>query len=503
MRYEHKTQPYGHQVEALRRAWKRPGYGFLMEMGTGKSKVLVDEATALWEAGEIDTALVIAPKGVYGNWSRKEIPAHMPDRAREHAHVHLWSGGHTARERSELDRLCRPRHGLRVLVINTEGLVTSARAADTVKRFLDSGRCYAAVDEASTIKNPQAQRTKFLITKVGRHPNVLFRRIATGSPVPRGPLDLWAQFEFLAPACLGYRSYYPFRNTYGIVQRKEFGGRMVELVVGYRNVEELGQRIAQHSFIQRKEDCLDLPLKVYTTRDVELTDEQQRLYNEVRDWATGEISAGRFVTATAVITQLLRLHQIVCGHVIDENGVGYDVPTRRLDALMEIVGEASDKTIVWCNYRTDVQKVVDRLRKEGRRVVEYHGGTDEVDRAMAVWRFQGNGNPDDPLWPWGPDGIVPTEEQADDFVGTPHAGGYGITLTAAGTVIYYSNTYDLEKRSQSEDRAHRIGQTRSVTYVDLVARGTVDEKILAALEKKQQLADIIMAGPDAIRELFT
>lgn len=209
------------------------------------------------------------------------------------------------------------------------------------------------------------------------------------------------------------------------------------------------------------------------------------------------------MTATAVITQLLRLHQIVCGHVVDEHGVGYDIPTRRLDALMEVVNEASDKTIIWCSYRADVQKVVDRLRKEGRRVVEYHGGTSVDDRTMAVWRFQGTGNPADPLWPWGPDGIVPLEEQVDDFVGTPHAGGYGITLTAAGTVIYYSNTYDLEKRSQSEDRAHRIGQTRSVTYVDLVSRGTVDEKILMSLANKQQLADIIMAGPDAIRELFT
>ena len=503
MKYEPKTSPYGHQTEALRRSWMRDGYGYLMEMGTGKSKVIVDEMSALWENGEIDTALVLAPKGVYGNWSSKEIPAHMPDRVRESAQVHLWTGGHTVRERAQFDKLCRPSSGLRLLVINTESVATSAKAAEAIRRFLDSGRCYAAVDEASTIKNPSAQRTKFLITKVGRHPNTHFRRIATGSPVPRGPLDLWAQFEFLAPACLGYRSYYPFRNTYGIVQRKEFGGRMVELVVGYRNVEELAERISRHSFIMRKQDCLDLPPKVFVTRDVELTDEQRRLYEEVRQWATAEISAGRFVTATAVITQLLRLHQIVCGYVVDENGEGHDVPTRRLDAMMEVVAEASDKTIVWCTYRTDVQKVVDRLRREGRRVVEYHGGTSVDDRTMAVWRFQGTGNPEHPLWQWGPDGIVPPEEQVDDFVGTPHAGGYGITLTAAGTVIYYSNTYDLEKRAQSEDRAHRIGQTRSVTYVDLVARNTVDEKIIQALANKQQLADIIMAGPDAVRELFT
>lgn len=347
------------------------------------------------------------------------------------------------------------------------------------------------MDEASTIKNPQAQRTKFIlklgriqgnIAAAGALGGAIYRRIATGSPVPRGPLDLWSQFEFLQPSCLGHRSFYTFRANYAVTQRKEFGGRMVEVVVAYRNVDELSRRVAEHAYVVRKEDCLTLPPKVYETRDVELSPEQQRLYNEVREWATGEVEAGKFVTATVVITQLLRLHQIVCGHVTDEEGNVHILPTRRLDVLEEVVEEAGSKVIVWCQYRQDVTRVVEKLRGMGRKVVEYHGGTSPEDRAAAIVAFQ--------------------EEDADDFVGTPHAGGYGITLTAARTVVYYSNGYDLEKRAQSEDRAHRIGQNFSVLYVDLVARGTVDEKIIAALLAKKNLADIIMQGPQAIRELF-
>lgn len=499
--YVPKTQPYDHQVEALLRAHRRPGFGFLMEMGTGKSKVIVDELSELVEEDEIDCALIVAPKGVYGNWKRKEIPAHMPDRVVEQVYVHLWEGMGTARERAAW-RVGIDSGKKIVLIVNVEALASSQRAADFVVAHVRSGRCYIAVDEASTIKNPTAQRTKFLL-KLARLATTLFRRIATGSPVPRGPLDLWSQFEFLEPGCLGHRSFYSYRGRYAVTQRKEFGGRSVEVVVGYRNVDELNTIVSRQAYIVRKEDCLTLPPKVFITRDVELTPEQRRVYDDVRDWATAELRTGDFVSATVVITQMLRLHQIVCGHVVDELGVEHELPTRRLDALSEVMAESGERAIVWCNYRSDVCRAVERLRADGLRVVEYHGGTSDDDRAEAIARIQGQGDPSHPSWRWGPDGVVPEADRADVFVGTPHAGGYGITLTEASLVVYYSNNYDLEKRAQSEDRAHRIGQTRTVTYVDLVARGTVDEKIIAALHSKQQMADLIMRGPEAVRELLS
>ncbi len=496
-KYEPKTEPYEHQRQALRAAWGRVGYGYLMEMGTGKSKVIVDEISALWLGGRIDTAVIFAPKGVYGNWARKEIPQHMPDAVREQAHVHLWRGGGSATERRELERL-RTMGKLVILIVNIEAVSQSPRAMETVAAIIRSRtRVYMAVDEASTIKNPRAQRTKNLIA-LGRIPTVLYRRIATGSPVPRGPLDLWSQFEFLMPACLGFKSYFPFRGTYAVTKKKQFAGKVetdartgeitrkmmdVEVVVAYRNIDELTQRVAQHAYVARKEDCLTLPPKVYTTRDVELTPEQERAYTELRDWAVTELDNGAFASVQAIITQLLRLHQISCGHLTDEQGVVHDLPTRRPDILQEVVEEAGDKVIVWCQYRHDVVRAATRLREMGRKVVEYHGGTSTDDRTAAIEAFQ-NGD-------------------ADDFVGTPHAGGYGITLTAARTVVYYSNGYDLEKRAQSEDRAHRIGQTRSVTYVDLIARGTVDEKIIEALLKKQSIADAIMRGAVDVRMLLS
>lgn len=496
-KYEPKTEPYPHQREAVNAAWGRTGYGFLMEMGTGKSKVIVDELSALWERGRIDTAVIFAPKGVYGNWPRKEIPQHMPDRVREHSHVHLWRGGGSATERRQLESLRRSQK-LVILAVNIEAVSQSQRAMTEVRTFIEARRAvYIAVDEASTIKNPRAQRTKNLID-LGRIRTVAYRRIATGSPVPRGPLDLFSQFEFLLPQCLGFSSFYPFRARYAVTKKKQFAGKLetdertgeirrksqdVEVVVAYQRIDELTQRVAQHAIVKRKEDCLSLPPKIFTTRDVELTPEQQRAYDELRDWAVTELDSGAFASVQAVITQLLRLHQISCGHVTDEQGVLHTLPSNRPRILQEIAEEAGDKIITWCQYRPDIERAAAALRDMGRRVVEYHGGTSTDDRSRAILEFQ--------------------EGDADDFVGTPHAGGYGITLTRARTCVYYSNGYDLEKRMQSEDRAHRIGQEFPVTYVDMIARGTVDEKIIEALLKKQSIADMIMRGVVDFRSILT
>lgn len=494
--YQFKTDPFEHQRLAIRSAWKRPGYAYLMEMGTGKSKVIVDEVCALREAGLVDRVIIFAPKGTYGNWVRKEIPAHMPDRHLSTSRVHLWSGGSSAREKLALAALERD-DKMPILVVNTEAMSQSPRAVAAVEKFLMRGRIYAAVDEASTIKNPNAARTKTLI-RLARSPCIHFRRVATGSPVPRGPLDLWAQFEFLSPGMLGFRSYRAFMSNYAVVERKEFSGaatvneqtgeiesrkHQVDVVVAYKNIDDLSRRVAQHAYVARKEDCLTLPPKLYAERDVELTPEQARMYQEMRDIAVTEITEGRWASVQVVIAQLMKLHQIVCGHITDEEGRLVELPTRKIDALQEILQEADDKAIVWCHYRNDVERVAAELRRTGHRVVEYHGGTSAEDRSRAIEEFQ--------------------EGDAGVFLGTPHAGGYGITLTAARSVVYYSCGYDLEKRSQSEDRAHRIGQTRSVTYTDLVARGTVEERILDALRKKKHLSDIIMAGPQSARDLFS
>lgn len=489
MAYEPKTSFFNHQRIALRAGWDKPGYGFLMEMGTGKSKVCVDNWCILREYDKIDCVLILAPKGVYNNWYVKEIPFHMPDRLRSQTMMHIWTGGHSSKEKDALKALMKPSKHLRIFIVNTEAVSASARVYEFIEQFVKSGRCMLVVDEASTMKNPQAIRTKKII-KIARLCN--YRRIATGSPVTRSPLDLWSQFEILYPNCLGYKSFYTFRSRFAVMEQKSFGPKKVDIVVAFRDVDVLSKLIAEHAFVVRKEDCLDLPPKMYETRYIQLTEEQQRLYTELKNFAATEIEAGEFVSTQQVITMLLRLHQIVCGHVVSENGDQYTIPTNRLDVLEEIVTETSGKNIVWCQYRKDVDLVVERLEQMGRKVVRYDGGTSQDDRQKAIFRFQGESN-----------GVLcPEREQADDFVGTPHAGGYGITLTAASTVIYYSCGYDLEKRMQSEDRAHRIGQTKSVLYLDLVAKGTVEEKIIQALHKKESLANLIMDGPARVRDLL-
>jgi SNF2 family DNA or RNA helicase len=351
------------------------------------------------------------------------------------------------------------------------------------------------IDEASRIKNPTAKTTKICI-RWGKLAE--FRRIMTGTPVPRSPLDLWAQCEFLESGCLGYRNFFTFRAKFAIMEKKMFGGREVQIVVGHRYTDQLSTTLSGIATIIRKEDCLDLPPKVFEEWEVSLTPEQTRIYTELKNFATAELQEGKFVTSTMVITTLLRMQQIVCGYARDENGDFHPIPTNRPRELLNIMEERKgEKTIVWCHFREDIELVKTALEADGFKVVTYHGGTSSDDRAEAIYRFQG-----ERAGPGGATDYCPPDRQAEVFLGTEHAGGYGITLTASDLVVYYSNGFDLEKRLQSEDRAHRIGQTRSVTYIDMVARGTVDEKVIAALKKKEQLANIIMDGPARIRDLF-
>lgn len=489
IRYEPKLPPFKHQMLALERGWDKSGYAFLMEMGCGKSKTFIDNACMLRENKGLKRIFIVAPKGVYENWLRKEIPEHMPDRHREGSIIHMWRGGHSAAEKAALKRVMSDGPGLRVLIMNTEAISQSSKAYGVAEEYCKKPGTLMGVDESSTAKNPQAIRTKRLI-KLGRLAE--WRRIMTGTPNPRSPLDLWSQFEILGKAMLGFKSFFSFRSRFAIMSSQNFGGRSIDIVVGYRNTDLLSQIMEQHSIIVKKEDALDLPPKVYETRDVELTPEQKRMYSELKEFATAEINAEQHITATHVMTQILRLHQLVCGHTTTETGEQVRIPSNRINVLKEVVSEIDGKCIVWCNYRQDIDDVCEALAKEGYRVGRYDGGTSQEDRQKAVFQFQGamEGR------------TCPEDEQIDVFVGTPHAAGYGITLTAARGVVYYSNTYDLEKRQQSEDRAHRIGQTRSVTYVDLIARGTVDENIAQALARKETLANIILDGPARVRNFF-
>lgn len=464
-----KTPPYAHQKKVLEESWNAPAYALLCEMGTGKSKILLDTVALLYASGRINGCLIVAPKGVYANWTEGQIPAHLSDRIPRT--VLLWRPDQTQTNLREQEKLLSAQ-GLAILVMNVEALSTP-RGSDFAARFLASRLALFAIDESTTVKNLSAQRTRAAI-KLGRA--AAYRRILSGTPVTRSPLDLYSQAQFLQPGLLGHSSFFSFRNRYAVMRQRRMGTRSFKEITGYHRLDELQGSIQRWSARVMKEDCLDLPPKVYMTREVELSAEQQRAYDQMRRDSVAMLSSGDVASAPVVITQILRLHQIVCGHLPVEGGEVVALPHNRLKELMAVLEETSGKVIIWATYRHDIQSIEAAIAEAyGKKsVVSYYGDTDEEARSHAREAFQDPGSP------------------VRYFVGQPRTGGYGLTLTAASTVVYYSNSFDLEIRLQSEDRAHRIGQTQSVTYVDLMCRGTVDERIVGALRAKLSLAGQVL-----------
>ena len=470
IKYKFKTKPYEHQLEALKKSWNKKEYAYFMEMGTGKSKVLIDNIAILYDKGGINSAIIVAPKGVYRNWSEKEIPTHMPDHVE--TQIAVWNPAPTKKQKEELIKLFTPSDDLKILVINVEAFSTKKGVA-FVEKFILGHLPLIAVDESTTIKNPKAQRTKNLLKLAI---NTKYRRILTGFPVTQSPLDLYSQSSFLSPQLLGYASYYSFQNRYAQLINRKMGARSFRQVVGYQNLDELSKNVNEFSYRVLKKDCLDLPDKIYQRREVELTPEQKKVYKQLKDYAIAELDSHEIVSVTSILTQILRLHQVVCGFVRHDNGEEVEVKSNRLDELLNILQEIQGKTIIWANYQYDIKRILKTLQETTgtESVATYYGETPDEERQEIIRRFQ------DP------------NSQLQYLVSNTQTGGYGITLTEASNVIYYSNNYDLEKRLQSEDRAHRIGQTNKVTYIDLVAKGTVDEKIVKALRNKLDLAQEVL-----------
>ena len=462
--HKFKLKPFNHQLEALKLGWDRQEFGLFMEMGTGKSKVLIDNMGMLYLAGKINFALVIAPKGVYRNWVSKEIPEHMSDDVPHR--VIRWVASPNKSQQEEMRSVKDKFDGLTIFVMNVESFSTpkGRNGGEWMARNLGA-RGMIAIDESTTIKNHKAKRTKALM-KIAAY--FKYRRLLTGSPITKSPMDIFSQTEFLRLGLLGYDSYYAFQGRYAIMVRKTMGSHAFQQLVGYRNLDELTTKIDQFSYRVLKKDCLDLPDKIYTVRYVGMTAEQVNMYNQIRKHAMVLLENGEMSTAPAVITQMLRLQQILSGHLKTDDGDMVYFPSKRMDALQEILEEHDGKVIVWSRFRYDIQQIVSTLNEkygEGYAAA-YYGDTSDEDRNNIVKDFQ---NPSHPL---------------KCFVGNPATAGYGLTLTEANLVVYYANDFNLETRIQSEDRAHRIGQKNNVTYVDLITERTIDEHIVKALRAK-------------------
>ena len=468
MNYKFRTKPYKHQLTALEKSWNKETYAYFMEMGTGKTKVLIDNMSMLYDKGKINGALIIAPKGVIKTWYEQEIPTHLPEHI-QNVSV-LWQSNINKTQQEKLETLFETGTDLHILIMNVEALSTE-KGVKFATKFLISHKVLMAIDESTTIKTPTAKRTKNIIG-LGKYSK--YRRIMTGSPVTKNPLDLYTQCEFLDPYLLDFASYYAFRNRYAVMKTMHVRGRSIQVVHAFQNMGELSEKLKGFSYRVLKEDCLDLPPKNWIKRHITLSKEQEKIYKQMKEHALATLN-GKVTSTMTVITQLMRLQQITCGHFVADDGTTQEIKNNRITELMDVLDEIEGKAIIWGHWQKDIQNMVSEIEKVHGpgSVVDYYGLTPQDERQDNIRKFQ-------------------SDPKCRFMVGTPSTGGYGITLTAANTVIYYSNGYDLEKRLQSEDRAHRIGQKKNVTYIDIIAEKTVDEKIVKSLRKKINIASEVL-----------
>lgn len=472
-----KTKPFPHQEEWFHKTKDHKYYGLWWEMGTGKTKVIIDTAVHLFNRGEIDGVLVIAPKGCYRNWSDTELPTHLPDNVP--VRIAAWSSVMNKKQAYDCTQILTAQDNvLDFMCMNVEAF-SSGRVMEVAYMFAKNHYAMLVIDESSCVKSMQAQRTKNIL-KLKRV--FEYRRVMSGTPITQGPLDLYAQCEILAQGLLGFHTFTAFRFHYADIRTISLGSRSFPKLFGYRNLDSLYEKLQPFSSRLLKEECLDLPEKLYEIEYVDHSPEQSDAYYQMRDEALMMLSSGEMVSSTSALTTLMKLHQINCGHLKTDDGTIVTIPNSRIDALENIIERVNGKIIIWACFRYDIALISAFLRKrygEGC-LVEYHGAVPDMERSVAIQRFTSDAN-------------------CRFFVGTAATGGRSITLVQAKTVIYYSNSYNLEHRLQSEDRAHRIGQKNPVLYVDIVIPKTVDEKIVKALRSKKDLAASIL---DDYRQLL-
>ena len=469
--YNFKTEPYKHQRETLAKSAHKNLYALFLEMGLGKSKILLDNAAILFDQEKISGLLIVSPKGNLRNWDVHEVNKHLPDHIQRN--VLVWQPNHTKQWLKDYKEMVEGDSDgiLNIFLVNVEAFAT-VKACKFVEEFLVTHDAMMAIDESTTIKNPKAKRTKHLIKLA---PLADYRRILTGFPITKAPLDLYSQCYFLSPNLLGFSSYYAFSARYAITQARRMGSHSFQQIVGFQRLEELQESIKDFSIRKTKDQCLDLPAKVYTKRLVELTDEQKKAYATMKQKALMVLENEVFTTVN-VLTQIMRLQQIVAGSLRNEDGETIVLKNNRVRTVLDLLEETSGKVVIFAMFQTDIQQlekaIADKFGENS--VASYYGKTPQDERQRIIDKFQDS------------------ESELRYFISNPQTGGRGITLTEASTMIFYSNSYDLELRVQAEDRIHRIGQEKSCTYIDLVSENTVDEKILQNLLSKVKISNEIL-----------
>lgn len=483
MTYTPLYQPFAHQVEANEKMWGKQAFALLMGMRTGKTKVCLDDYGRMELEGKARNLCVLAPAGVYDTWETA-CSEHLSLDLQRRYRIARWKSGGNKSWGASWERFLSDTDKPRVMIMNIEALSTVQRAKQDLLMFLSQGPNVCAIDESTCIMGYNSKRTDFVCSEVSHL--ATYRRILSGLPTPKSPLDLYSQFEFLNWRILGHRSFFTYRARYAKLKnirvpvpgqfdsegkQKE---RDVKIVVDFQNVEELYGKIAPFSYRKRLQDCYNMPEKVYQIRKVQHTPEQKRIYKEMKQYSTAELGDGTNVTASIVIAKMLKLHQINCGHVKDEWGGFKTFAENRTTELGELLKEYDGKAIIWCAYDYDVKNVSEYIRKQygPQSVAQFWGGNKAVREGEEV-RFK-------------------TDPNCTFMVATAGAGGRGRDWSVANLVVYYSYTDNLEHNSQSEERTQKIGKTSHVLNVYLVTPGTVDEAFAHSMREKIDLARMIM-----------
>lgn len=451
---------FGHQKEAVRKMLGKEGFGVFHEQGLGKTITTLFEAKKLWTNGELDALVVVAPNGVHANWIRNEVP-HVFEKHEVDGRIYYADKPLKVPKQDSTK--------LQIFCFNVDGF-TSPKARSLMTEILDTRRVMMVVDESQRIKNGSALRTRFLIVQ-GR--KAAFRRILSGTPITKGIEDLYSQFVFLGVGLTRFKSFYGFRSTFC-----RMGGFEGRKIIGYQNQDWLQELLAPHMDRRLKEECLDLPEKIYLNEIIPMTPEQKALYHAVRKESIEELTrlmgeeGGLTAAAEAAVVRLIRLRQI---------SGGFDPYTQKpmaggnpkLDRMLELIEELNDeKVVIFCSFIPEIEAVAKAL---GDSAVTYYGATDARTRADVVKQFM-----EDPAKKY--------------FVSNAQTGGLGITLTVARRMFFFSNSFDLEHRLQGEDRIHRIGQTQTCFYTDFEC-GPVDRKIIAALKSKNTVKAEFLKDP--------
>ena len=443
---QHIAQYWGRQID---------NHALLWEMGTGKTRSAVEVYEIKKQLGYVNRAIVLCPLSMVNKWINE---------------IGKWSTGLAYPIRGTKEEKAK------TLTEDWEWLVTTyetfVRMKDDILKNVDE-KWFAVLDETTKIKNPHAKRSK-ACHELGR--KTIHKLILTGTPVTQHAYDVFSQFLFLDAGETFGVNYDRFIETY-------FWRTGYRLIAKAGAPKDISDKMFGKATRFMKKECIDIPDKLYDQRILELPLINKKKYDEMVKWCITQIEGSENVTAPVILTQLLRLSQITSGFVKDVTGreVAFEENPKN-DALQDILESSNgNKIIVWARFQHDIEQILALCKKMGIGAVSLYGKDNEQQRWNNIKKFQ----------------------EADNvkvLAGTAGTGGHGIDLVAANTVVYFSNSYSLEQRLQSEDRSHRAGQVNQVQYIDLLCDHTIDLSIYKTLRSKKNIADIVTR--DSIRSLI-